>query len=249
MVKPPTKAQHLADALTEQIVAGEWASGAWLPSERELSQLHAVDRSTVRRALRMLESNGLVVLRKGQGAQVPDAQPVRRDAADITTRSGTWRGFHVSAEQSGREPYTTTAVRDLDLPAVPARWLGVPTGTRVLERARVQGVAGGPPVQLSTTWILPEVAEGLSVLRHVDTGPGGMLSRMEEAGYRLRFEDVVTCRLPLVSEREQLQIQPSQPVLDVWRRCYDQRDRVVEVTHRVVVGDRLELVYRYDTPA
>ena len=40
----------------------------------------------------------------------------------------------------------------------------------------------------------------LPIVREVDTGPGGMLSRMEEIGYRLRFEDTVTCRLPLDGE-------------------------------------------------
>ncbi len=69
---------------------------------------------------------------------------------------------------------------------------------------------------------------------------------MEEIGYRLRFEDTVTCRLPSPSEREQLQLRADQPVLNVWRRCYDQHGRILEVTYRVVVGDRNELIYRYD---
>jgi len=31
-------------------------------------------------------------------------------------------------------------------------------------------------------------------LRETDTGPGGMYSRMEEIGYRLHFEETVTCQ-------------------------------------------------------
>ncbi len=244
MPRPPTKAQRVAHAIAEQIDAGTLGEGAWLPSERDLATTYQADRSTVRRALRILQARGLIALQRGVGAQV--GEPVRRNAADVTRRTGNWRGFHVSAEQAGRQPYTHTTVRETELGSVPARWLGVPTGTRVLERARVQGVNDEPPVQLSTTWFAPEVADRLPILEQVDTGPGGMLSRMEEIGYRLRFEDTVTCRLPSPSEREQLRLRADQPVLNVWRRCYDQHGRILEVTYRVVVGDRNELIYRYD---
>ncbi len=246
MPRPPKKAQAIADTLASAITTGSRSTGTWLPSERALCQTYQVDRSTVRRALRMLEQRHLVILRHGVGAQVQGFEPLRREAADITAQTGKWRGFHVSASAAGREPYTETAVRDVAVDTPTARWLGVPTGTEVLERVRVQGVVGEPPVQLSTSWISSEVADRLPILHQVDTGPGGMHSRMEEAGYRLRFEDAVTCRLPDRLEQERLQVSPDHPVLDVWRRCYDERDRVLEVTHRVIVGHRHELIYRYD---
>jgi GntR family transcriptional regulator len=244
MPRPPTKAQGVAEAIAAQIDGGILKEGAWLPSERDLATTHQADRSTIRRALRILQTRGLIALQPGVGAQV--GEPVRRDAADVTRRTGNWRGFHVSAEQAGRQPYTHTTVQEIELGSLPARWLGVPTGTRVLERARVQGVNDEPPVQLSTTWFAPEVAQRLPILKQVDTGPGGMLSRMEEAGYQLRFEDTITCRLPSPTEREQLQLRADQPVLSVWRRCYDQHGRILEATYRIVVGDRHELIYRYD---
>lgn len=194
----------------------------------------------------MLENRGLVAHHPGVGTQVRHSDRTRRDTTDITERVGTWRGFHVSANRSGREPYTETDVRDVELDTETARWLGVPAGTVVLERARRQGVTGEPPIQLSTTWILPEVTERLPILRQVNTGPGGMLTRMEEAGYQLRFEDVVTCRLPDPTERNALDLADDHPVLEVWRRCYDHTNRVVEVTQRVIAAGRHELIYRYD---
>lgn len=244
--KPPTKAQRIAGLIAEQISTEQLPPGAWLPGERQLAERYDVDRSTVRRSLRILEERGLILLQAGTGAQLREDRPLRRDSADITAREGQWRGFHVSVERAGRRPYTNTSVKDTPLDVETARWLGVPTGTEVLERARVQGVVGEPPVQISTTWVLPEVAARLPILRQVDTGPGGMLTRMEEIGYRLRFEDVVTCRLPNEREQETLQVDASQPVLDLWRRCYDQRGRILEVTRRIIVGGRHELVYHYD---
>lgn len=240
MARPATKAQTVADTIASRITGGELEPGAWLPGERALAQQHKVDRSTARRALRLLSDRGLVSITPGTGAQV------RRDAADITRTVGTWRGFHVAVARGGQEAFTHTTMRDVDLDSETARWLGVPAGVRVLERHRVQGIKGASPVQTSTSWIAPEVTDRLPILREVNTGPGGMNQRMEDAGYRLRFEDVVTSRLPHVSEQNTLEIGPTEPVLVVWRRCYDQGDRILEVTRRVIVASRHELIYRYD---
>lgn len=249
MPRPPTKAQVISNALAARIVEGELDPGAWLPSERRLASEYGADRSTVRRALRMLAEADLVQLRHGAGAQVRAAPKVRRAAADITRQVGEWRGFHVSAQKGGRRPFTRTTVTEVEADERLAPRLDVPVGTRVLERARVQGVEGEPPVQTATTWIIPEIVAEIPVLREVNTGPGGIYSRLEETGRRITFEESVTCRLPRADEQETLRIGPEQPVLTLWRRAYDQEDRVVEVTHRVVVGDRHELVYRYGSGA
>jgi GntR family transcriptional regulator len=249
MPRPPTKAQAISNALAARIVEGELDPGTWLPSERELARAYEADRSTVRRALRMLADQGLVQLRHGSGAQVRTAPKVRRAAADITRQVGAWRGFHVSAQKDGRRPFTRTTVTEVEADERLAPRLDVPPGTRVLERARVQGVEGEPPVQTATTWVILDVVDEIPVLRQVDTGPGGLYSRLEEAGHRITFEESVTCRLPRPDEQETLEIASDQPVLTLWRRAYDEDDRVVEVTHRVVVGDRHELVYRYGSGA
>ncbi len=60
MPRPPAKAQSLADALAVRIADGGFLPGSWLPPERELSQEYDADRSTVRRALRILGERGVV---------------------------------------------------------------------------------------------------------------------------------------------------------------------------------------------
>jgi GntR family transcriptional regulator len=39
----------------------------------------------------------------------------------------------------------------------------------------------------------------------------------------------------------------SQPVLVLWRRAYDQNNRILDLTHPIAVGNRQELVYRHDS--
>lgn len=248
MPRPPAKAQSLADTLGAKITEGAYPPGTWLPSERELAEEHQVDRSTVRRTLRILAERGLVILATGTGAQVcARSSSIRRAADDVTRQVGTWRGFHVSAARAGHEPFTETTVNEVETDVMVGRGLGVPTGTLVLQRTRRQGIVGGSPVQLSTSYIRLDLVTKLPILREVNTGPGGMYSRMEERGYRVHFEESVTCRLPHDEEREKLEIDVNQPVLVLWRRCYDQRDHILDLTHRIVVGDRQELVYRYDS--
>lgn len=50
----------VAGEMRESIAVGNYEVGQFLPSVRELSDLHAVARETVRRALKMLEADGLV---------------------------------------------------------------------------------------------------------------------------------------------------------------------------------------------
>jgi GntR family transcriptional regulator len=245
MARPPTKAQAITDAIAAQIADGEIGEDSWLPAERDLAQRFEVDRSTVRRALSILADRGLVTIEPNTGARVRGGEPLRREHSDLTRQEGDWRGFHVSALRSGREPYTKTTVNEVPADSTLARWLAVPIGTVVLERARVQGVSGEDPVQTATTWIPPDVSERLPILRQVDTGPGGIYSRLTEIGLSIRFEETVTCRFPSPDEQAILRVEPGQPVLVTWRRGYDQADHIAEVTHRVIVGDRHELVYSY----
>lgn len=247
MPRPPAKAQSLAEALAVRIADGGFLPGSWLPPERELSQEYDADRSTVRRALRILGARGVVKVTSGMGAQVGQDEALLRAADDVTQQVGSWRGFHVSATKAGREAYTETDISEIPADFAVAQGLGVPSGTTVVQRARRQGIVGEGRVQLSTSYLRQDIVDELPILREIDTGPGGMYSRMEEIGYRLHFEETVTCRLPDDIEQTQLEIPETQPVLILWRRCYDQHGRILDLTHRVVVGDRHELVYRYDS--
>jgi len=67
---------RLFDQAIEQIrvliIEGHLKPGDKLPSENELSQMMDVSRSSVREALRALESNGVIQVRSGAGAFVSD---------------------------------------------------------------------------------------------------------------------------------------------------------------------------------
>ncbi|WP_069883886.1 FadR/GntR family transcriptional regulator [Streptomyces luteocolor] len=76
-VTPVRAYQRVAEQIEEHILSGELPPGARLPGERELVQRFGVGRSTVREALRVLQSAGLIRSRPGDplGAEVLGVSP------------------------------------------------------------------------------------------------------------------------------------------------------------------------------
>ena len=64
--------KDVADQLRQLIFAREFAPGKKLPPERELAARLEVHRSSVREALKRLESEGLLEIRRGDGTHVLD---------------------------------------------------------------------------------------------------------------------------------------------------------------------------------
>jgi GntR family transcriptional repressor for pyruvate dehydrogenase complex len=73
----PSVAELVADALRAQIVAGTLPDGSMLPKQEQLIDEFQVSRPSFREALRILESEGLISVRRGNvgGAQVHAPTP------------------------------------------------------------------------------------------------------------------------------------------------------------------------------
>jgi len=68
----PKIADRIATTLRRAIVAGQLRPGDALPSERELADEYDVNRSSIREAIRRLETWGLVKIRQGSATRVSD---------------------------------------------------------------------------------------------------------------------------------------------------------------------------------
>ncbi len=79
----PKAPDVLAAHLRETILRGELAEGSPLPTERELGERSGLSRASVREALRILESEGLIQTRPGRGGGASVKQPT----ADAIARS------------------------------------------------------------------------------------------------------------------------------------------------------------------
>jgi DNA-binding FadR family transcriptional regulator len=79
----PKAADVLAEHLRERILTGALAEGSPLPTERELGERSGLSRASVREALRILESEGLIRTRPGRNG----GASVRQPTADSIARS------------------------------------------------------------------------------------------------------------------------------------------------------------------
>lgn len=83
------KYQFIADSLRQEIEKGRYNDGQPLPTEQLLCQRFQISRQTVRRALSLLEDEGLIVRRQGSGSRLrersePESLP-RGSIAVVTT--------------------------------------------------------------------------------------------------------------------------------------------------------------------
>jgi DNA-binding FadR family transcriptional regulator len=92
-IRIPKAAELVADALRRRIITGEYSPDELLPSETVLMKNFNVARTTVRDAVRILESEGLLVVRRGANGggrvQVPSVAMVADHAALILQFRGT----------------------------------------------------------------------------------------------------------------------------------------------------------------
>lgn len=69
-IKPKKVSTQIAEQIRSSILAGEFAPGDKLPPERELAEMFGVSRPSVREALNLLASSGLVMSYQGGGTVV-----------------------------------------------------------------------------------------------------------------------------------------------------------------------------------
>ncbi|MGV0873258.1 FadR/GntR family transcriptional regulator [Mycolicibacterium sp. XJ879] len=135
-VRSPKTAELVARTLRRMVVEGQLTDGDFLPHEAELMAHFQVSRPTLREAVRVLESERLVEVRRGSrtGARVrvPGAEIVARPAGLLLALSGTTLADVLTARTAIEPPAakllaeegTVEAHRELRalIDAVPQAW-------------------------------------------------------------------------------------------------------------------------------
>ncbi|HZV50553.1 MAG TPA: GntR family transcriptional regulator [Candidatus Dormibacteraeota bacterium] len=241
--------QQLADLLRAAIRQGVYAPGDQLPTEPALMEHFGVTRPIVRGAVAELRSEGLVSTAQGRGTYVrePACQPIVR-VGGPWRRSGEFEGktaTFAEIEATARRP----GVRYLQVgrtraPAEAARRLGIEPGAPVAVRRRIL-FADGVPLQVATSWVPWELAEGTR-LADSDCEPEGSYPHLEAAGHLIyTLEEEITARMPTPEERRLLQLPPGTPVLRMVRTARDADGRPLEVADTVNAADRYVWLYPY----
>ncbi|MFD8822103.1 UTRA domain-containing protein [Streptomyces sp. NPDC059605] len=162
------------------------------------------------------------------GTITRDARSRYRQRAE----GGAHGAFEAETKRAGGTPRADVQVDRGQAPADVAAILGG-TGEVVIRRRRMY--TGERLVQLADTYIPAYVAEAAPAVAQLDTGTGGIISRMADAG--LAQTDVVedVTQVPASPEQaEALGVEPSTLLLTITHTGRTEDGRAVEVTRHVL---------------
>jgi len=236
--------RQIADHLRDAIEEGRLGENEQIPSETMLTEHYGVARMTVRHAIQVLQSEGLVLAEHGRGVFVRPRPPVRRLASDRFARRHRQQGkaaFIAEAEQAGSRPEVDSIVIREERPSrdISSRLGGI---RKVVARHR-RYLLDGQPVEAAVSYIPLDIATG-TPMAETDTGPGGIYARLEETGHALdHFDEEVRARMPMPDETRALRLAPGVPVFHLVRTAYDTSGRAVEVCDTIMAADAYVLAY------
>lgn len=224
---------QIAESLLDRIESGELEPGDRLPSERELSRKLGVNRMTLRRALRLLETQGLLVRRRGDGTYIAEPK-IERQASRLVpfTRGMKRRGYVPGARVITFEKRPAEAA--------------VAKKLRLLVSAPVYFV-----LRLRLLNREPVMLERLTVPAHRFPGferfdlSSRSIYEVFENEYGVRIVRAQQSLEPVVAteyEAELLGIEPGAPLMLERRLGFDQNDQPVEYGKDLYRGDRFRFV-------
>ncbi|MYW65792.1 GntR family transcriptional regulator [Streptomyces sp. SID8379] len=229
----PSRRQTIADDIRTQIAAGQLKAGERLPSETILASQYGVSTSTLRSALALLQSEGLVEKTHGKGNFVARA-------SQRHTYAG---GIRMPFEASQVGPTLRVTVRTTRLPAqgrlIPL--MQVPANTQLTQFLCIHN-EGNSPHSLARIYVPCDLppngppCESPSC-RASGTQPAGPCPPLAEIRERL------TARLPTHDEAEVLRISSTLAVLDITRVAIDSTGRVVEAALLVLPSHRTDAYF------
>jgi GntR family transcriptional regulator len=224
---------QIAESLLDQIESGELSPGDRLPSERELSEGLGVNRMTLRRALQLLEMQGLLVRRRGNGTYIAEPK-IERHAGKLVlfARGMERRGFVPGARVLTLERRPATAVE--------AQQLGIPVGAPVYYVSRVR-LLNQEPVMLERFTVPAQRFPGFEQYDFSVRLVSDVMEQeygIAEVRARQSLEPVVASEY----EADLLGIKPGAPLMLERRLGIDENDLPVEYGRDLYRGDRFRFI-------
>ncbi|MGC4959729.1 GntR family transcriptional regulator [Actinomadura citrea] len=241
--------RELAQELRAAITGGDLRPGDLMPGEMELAERHKVSRNTVRQALALLASEGLITAGRGRGGRrVRDrrrlafhgskSESLDRAEERQVTGVDTWVADVTDQGRTPGQRIETAIVKPGEL--VTSR-LQLPEDSAVVVRRRLRTVDGAPH-NLNDSYYPLDIAEGTPIMYPDDVKPG-VIALMREMGHeQVRYRDELVWRMPTPDEGDKLEIPVGVPVMLQVRTAHTV-ERPVRVTITTWPGDRASIVY------
>ncbi|MFJ7280298.1 GntR family transcriptional regulator [Kitasatospora sp. NPDC098663] len=227
----------VADQIRAAIRSGTYAPGSTLPPDVRLAEDFGTNRNIVGKAIVLLTAEGFVSKAPNQrGATVTRiVAKFRRDSEG---------SFNAAIQALGMAPESRVRVSRAAPPATVADILGVPAGSESAVVHALHVYADATPVLLVDSYIPVTVAQAAG-LETEDTGAGGMLPRLAEAGYRqTSVEEIINVRTPSPDEAEKLDLTEDHRVFELVNITRTEDGAAVLVALHTMPVHLWELSYR-----
>ncbi|MGP3967339.1 GntR family transcriptional regulator [Streptomyces sp. 6N223] len=242
---PRSLHERIAADLRDEIMSGDLAPGAKLPSTAQLTARFNASNATVQKALRLLKDERLVVGRPGAAVTVRDHRQRTLRPAAYLAPAGPGRRYPwlAEAEKLGKRARSTLLEVGEDTPPTDvAMALQLPQGGRALLRSQIL-LLDEEPVELVKSYYPLEIARGTAMTqrRRIKGGTPKLLAGL---GYPPRLSvDRISARVPTQEQYRLLRLPSDLPVLRTLRVVYTDEDRPIEATVMAKAGHLYELQY------
>jgi GntR family transcriptional regulator len=236
--------RQIAEDLRRQIEAGELAPGAQLPTELELREKNEASRNTVRDAIKLLITRGLVETRPGQGTFV-----VQKIVPFITTLTGD-PGIGSDGDIYLNEVKATRRVAKASVPRVEIQQAGSSLavelrsaeGATVVSRHQERHIDGTPWSLQTSFYPLSLVQRGAGrLIEASDIQQGSVEYLRESIGIKqVGYRDTVTVRPPDTTEARFFGLADDGrvSVIETRRTAFDESGTPFRLTVSVYPADR-----------
>jgi len=230
---------QLLEIIKQKVEEGIWLPGDQIPSEMELCKTFGVSRTVVRQALRELQSENIIIKRKGKGTFISKPKISEGFVQKLT-------GFYHDMLERGLEPKTKVLYQEI----VPANKniadnLNVSVGIEVVEIERLRYIHD-EPIQLVTTYIPLYLSPKLAT---TDLSHRSLYEFLKTEYDIMLFRGIRHIEAVLAKQREAdlLEIEKGDPLLLLDSISYSKTGQVIEYYHALHRGDRsrfeVELVH------
>ena len=206
-----------------------------LPSEQYLCQKYQVSRITVRKALKLLTDEGLVVTIQGKGSYV--------NVKKLTGRLEQIEGFSEFAESRSKTNKKVILRREILQNAQIAKILQLPEQADLVYIKRISQT-GNVPMAIDEAWLSGERFPDLLTNIHEETSLYQYLADKYHETLTSSYREISTI-LPSSEQARLLALTNVVPLFDVNKTVYNQFDQPLEFSHYVVRGDKM--VYTIDS--
>ncbi|MEU3738388.1 GntR family transcriptional regulator [Streptomyces sp. NPDC032198] len=239
--------ERIAADVRDEIMSGELAPGARLPSTSQLKARFDASSATVQKALQLLKDEGLAVGRAGSAVTVREhRQRTLRPATYMAPAEagGSYRWLTEVAEGGTKPRSTLLEVAEVVPPTDVAGVLELADGGTAVVRRQLLSL-DGEPVELVASYYPVGIAEGTAITRRRRIC-GGTPALLSDLGFPPRLSvDRVSARVPTQEQYTILQLPGSLPVLRTLRVVYSDDELPIEATVMVKSGHLYELQYEF----